>query len=187
MLEPCHSCPLLGMVCVPHAFSRLGPVLPFSLSPLLILILSCVILALEKGNLYLSSLCFIHYRSSPCPPGLNLRQSQKEAALFLSPLLSPNYAALLGNTARAEQVLFCGVTRRWEGHSLREEKMPLIMFKQTQAEGLGYHSVARCPTLFLCVTTFLFSYYAVLLTRGSGGTMLLHKRTACCYYFLDEF
>lgn len=126
-LEQCRSCPLLGIVCVPHAFSRLGPVLSFSLSPQLIPILSCVVLALEKGTLYLSSVCFIHCRSSPCPPGLNLGQSQKEAALFLSPLLSPSYAALLGNTAGGEQVLFCGVTQRWEVHSLREERMPLIM------------------------------------------------------------
>lgn len=172
------------MVCAPHAFSRLGPVLPFSLSPLLIPTLSCVILALEKGNLYLSSVCFIHYRSSPCPPGLNLQQSQKEAALFLLPLLSPNYAALLGNTAGAEQVLYCRVMRRWEEQSARGKNA--VDCVKTQAGGLGYHSVARHPMLFLCVTTFLSSCHAVLFTRGSGGTMLWYKRTACCHNFLDE-
>ena len=50
MLEQCHSCPLLGMFCVPYAFNRLGPVFPSSLSPLLTLSLSCVILTLEKGE-----------------------------------------------------------------------------------------------------------------------------------------
>lgn len=49
MLEQCHSCPSLGMFCVLHAFSRLDLILSFSLSPLLILSLSCVILALERG------------------------------------------------------------------------------------------------------------------------------------------
>lgn len=171
------------MVCAPHAFSRLGPVLPFSLSPLPIPILSCVLLALEKGNLYLSSVCFIHYRRSPCPPGLNHRQSQKEAALFLSPLLSPNYAALLGNTAGVEQVLFCGVMRRWEVQAARGKNA--VGCVKTQAEGLDYHSVARHPMLFLYVTSFLSSCHAVLFTRRSGGTMLWY-RTACCHYFLDE-
>lgn len=69
--KQCHGCPFLKMFFILPGFNRFGPLFSFSLNSLLSFSpLSSLLSASEKENL--SSKCFIHYRSSVCPQGLNL-------------------------------------------------------------------------------------------------------------------